>query len=96
MVGKLDANQRGFGFVVPVKNGISDDIYVDAEGMGSAMHGDIVVVRLPSTKKKKKGRRKKRESERNVGRIIDVLHRENETVVGTLKKSRHFKLHSTR
>jgi ribonuclease R len=58
--------------------------------MGSAMHGDIVVVRLPSTKKKKKGRRKKRESERNVGKIIDVLHRENETVVGTLKKSRHF------
>jgi len=89
LVGKLDANQRGFGFVVPVKEGISDDIYVDAEGLGSAMHGDIVVVRLPSAKKKKKGRRKKRGSERNVGKIIDVLHRENETVVGTLKKSRH-------
>lgn len=92
LVGKLDANQRGFGFVVPVKDGISDDIYVDAEGLGSAMHGDIVVVRLPSTKKKRKGKRKKRERERekNVGRIIDVLRRENETVVGTLKKSRHF------
>ena len=89
LVGKLDANQRGFGFVVPVKEGISDDIYVDAEGLGSAMHGDIVVVRLPSAKKKKRGRRKKRERERNAGRIIDVLHRENETVVGTLKKSRH-------
>jgi ribonuclease R len=89
LVGKLDANQRGFGFVVPVKEGISDDIYVDAEGLGSAMHGDIVVVRLPSAKNKKKGRRKKRERERNAGRIIDVLHRENETVVGTLKKSRH-------
>jgi ribonuclease R len=90
LVGKLDANQRGFGFVVPVKDGISDDIYVDAEGLGSAMHGDIVVVRLPSTKKKKKGKRKKREREKNVGRIIDVLRRENETVVGILKKSRHF------
>ena len=55
LVGKLDANQRGFGFVVPVKDGISDDIYVDAEGMWSAMHGDIVVVRLPSTKRKKNG-----------------------------------------
>jgi ribonuclease R len=90
LVGKLDVNQRGFGFVVPVKDGISDDIYVDAESLGSAMHGDIVVVRLPSTKKKKKGKRKKREREKNVGRIIDVLRRENETVVGTLKKSRHF------
>jgi ribonuclease R len=89
LVGILDANQKGFGFVVPVKEGIPEDIYVDSEGLGSAMHGDIVVVRLPSEKKKKKGRRK-RKKERNVGKIINVLHRENETVVGTLKKSKHF------
>lgn len=86
LVGKLDANQRGFGFVVPVKEGISDDIYVDAEGLGSAMNGDIVVVRLPSSTKKRKRSRKK---ERNAGKIINVLRRENETVVGTLKKSKH-------
>ena len=89
LVGVLDANQKGFGFVVPAKEGISDDIYVDSEGLGSAMHGDIVVVRLPSTKKRKKGRRQ-RKKESNVGKIIRVLHRENETIVGTLKKSRHF------
>ncbi len=89
LIGVLDANQKGFGFVVPVKEGISEDIYVDSEGLGSAMHGDIVVVRLPSEKKKKKGRRQ-RKKERNVGKIIRVLHRENETIVGTLKKSRHF------
>ena len=89
LVGVLDANQKGFGFVVPAKEGISDDIYVDSEGLGSAMHGDIVVVRLPSAKKRKKGRRQ-RKKESNVGKIIRVLHRENETIVGTLKKSRHF------
>ena len=89
LVGVLDGNQKGFGFVVPVKEGVSDDIYVDSEGLGSAMHGDVVVVRLPSQKKKKKGKRQ-RKKERNVGKIIRVLHRENETVVGTLKKSRHF------
>ena len=89
LVGVLDANQKGFGFVVPAKEGISDDIYVDSEGLGSAMHGDIVVVRLPSTKKRKKGRRQ-RKKESNVGKIIRVLYRENETIVGTLKKSRHF------
>ncbi|MFV1975241.1 MAG: ribonuclease R, partial [Candidatus Scalindua sp.] len=89
LVGVLDGNQKGFGFVVPVKEGVSDDIYVDSEGLGSAMHGDVVVVRLPSQKKKKKGKRQ-RKKERNVGKIINVLHRENETIVGTLKKSRHF------
>ena len=89
LVGVLDGNQKGYGFVVPAKEGISDDIYVDSEGLGSAMHGDIVVVRLPSQKKKKKGKRQ-RKKERNVGKIIRILHRENETVVGTLKKSKHF------
>jgi ribonuclease R len=89
LIGVLDANQKGFGFVVPAMEGIPDDIYVDSEGLGSAMHGDIVVVRLPSEKKRKKGRRQ-RKKEKNVGKIIRVLHRENETVVGTLKKSRHF------
>jgi ribonuclease R len=89
LIGVLDANQKGFGFVVPAKEGIPDDIYVNSEGLGSAMHGDIVVVRLPSEKKRKKGRRQiKKES--NTGKIIRVLHRENETIVGTLKKSRHF------
>ena len=89
LVGVLDGNQKGFGFVVPAKKGISDDIYVDSEGLGSAMHGDIVVVRLPSQKKKKKSKRQ-RKKERNVGKIIRILHRENETIVGTLKKSKHF------
>ena len=89
LVGVLDANQKGFGFVVPAKESISDDIYVDSEGLGSAMHGDIVVVRLPSTKKRKKGRRQ-RKKESNTGKIIRVLYRENETIVGTLKKNRHF------
>ncbi len=89
LIGVLDANQKGFGFVIPAKEDIPDDIYVDSEGLGSAMHGDIVVVRLPSEKKRKKGRRQ-RKKEKNVGKIIRVLHRENETVVGTLKKSRHF------
>ncbi|MBC8554056.1 MAG: ribonuclease R, partial [Candidatus Brocadiales bacterium] len=87
--GVLDANQKGFGFVVPAKESISDDIYVDSEGLGSAMHGDIVIVRLPSTKKRKKGRRQ-RKKESNTGKIIRVLYRENETIVGTLKKNRHF------
>ncbi|GAX62070.1 ribonuclease [Candidatus Scalindua japonica] len=63
LIGILDGNQKGYGFVVPAKEGISDDIYVDSEGLGSAMHGDIVVVRLPSTKKKKKEEDKEKKRE---------------------------------
>ena len=48
-MGTLDCNPRGFGFVVPVKEDVGEDVYVNEEDMGSAMHGDLVVVRLPTT-----------------------------------------------
>ena len=35
--------------MVPVKEDVGEDIYVNEEDMGSAMHGDLVVVRLPAT-----------------------------------------------
>ncbi|MDR4497089.1 MAG: ribonuclease R [Candidatus Scalindua sp.] len=84
VVGKLECNRRGFGFVVPVREDISPDIYVNGVDMSSAMHGDIVVVRLPASTKK--GRRKRN---KDSGQIVNVLHRANETVVGTFKRSKH-------
>ncbi|MFQ5965052.1 MAG: ribonuclease R [Candidatus Scalinduaceae bacterium] len=86
LVGVLECNQRGFGFVIPVKEGISTDIYVDEEDMGSAMHDDIVVVRLPSPIIKRKAKRRRKKTS---GQILNVLRRANETVVGTLKRSKH-------
>src|SRR3990170_5256448 len=38
IVGTLDCNPRGFGFVIPVKEDVGEDIYVNEEDMGSAMH----------------------------------------------------------
>ncbi|MEK6729378.1 MAG: RNB domain-containing ribonuclease, partial [Planctomycetota bacterium] len=87
-VGTLDCNPRGFGFVVPVKreNEDEEDVYVPGEDLGSAMHGDLVVVRLPTTALVPRKRREKQR--RTVGQIVNVLRRENECVVGTFKKSK--------
>ncbi|MGQ3684748.1 MAG: ribonuclease R [Candidatus Loosdrechtia sp.] len=86
MVGTLDCNPRGFGFVIPAKKDVGKDIYIDEEDMGSAMHGDLVVVRIPPTIQipRKKLERKKSAS----GQIVNVLKRVNETVVGTFEKSK--------
>lgn len=89
LVGTLDCNQKGFGFVVPVKNGISNDIYVNESELGGAMHGDIAVVRLPTKTKQRNGKKGKKGRDRSSGQIVNVLYRTNETVVGTLKKSKH-------
>ncbi len=86
LVGVLECNQRGFGFVLPVKEGISADIYVAEEDMGGAMHDDIVVVRLPSPIRKRKAKRRRKKTS---GEIVNVIRRANETTVGTFKRSKH-------
>lgn len=86
LVGTLECNPRGFGFVIPVKEDDGEDIYVNEEGMGSAMHGDLVVVRLPSTVQIP-GRRKGKHRGTS-GHIVNILNRANESVVGTFKKTK--------
>ena len=73
VVGRLSTNPAGFGFVVPehAKPGERLDIYIAATNLMESMHGDRVVARIE--------RRTDRGFE---GRIIRVLERSNETVVG--------------
>ncbi len=92
VAGRISMSERGFGFVVPEpsENGgvmPSGDIYVAAEDTWTALHGDTVVVRLTkgSTRRDRAGRTTKLE-----GRVIRILKRANETVVGTLQKTRWF------
>lgn len=89
LVGTMECNPRGFGFVIPVKEGGGEDIYVNGEDMGSAMHGDLVVVRLPTSvqipkKWKERGRSP-------TGQIVNVLKRVNEFVVGTFAKAKRLR-----
>lgn len=89
IVGQLECKSRGFGFVIPALKEIERDVYVDGESMGSAMDGDVVVVRIPAPRRAKKGRRGRRRKSGKLndsGKIIDVLRHANESVIGLLKK----------
>jgi ribonuclease R len=73
VVGRLSTNPRGFGFVVPEDANPTDrkDLYISSTNLLQAMHGDRVVARV------------ERETAKGVeGRIIRILERGNETVVG--------------
>ena len=50
LTGTLSSHPEGFGFVKPEKEGErkDGDIFIKARNMGSAMHGDQVLVRLES------------------------------------------------
>jgi ribonuclease R len=86
LVGTLECNPRGFGFVIPAREDGCEDVYINEEDMGSAMHGDLVVVRLPATAQiPKKWKGKGRSPS---GQIVNVLKRANEFVVGTFEKTK--------
>ncbi len=72
VAGTLSTTRSGAGFVTPDEPG--QDIYIRAEGLGSALDGDRVVVRVE--KRPTRGRGPE-------GRVIRVLERARGTVVGT-------------
>jgi ribonuclease R len=83
VTGKLHIHQAGYGFLISEKPG-EPDIFIAAENTGTAMHGDRVVARVSSDSPypRAKGRRE--------GRVIRILERAHDTIVGTLQHSRNF------
>jgi len=83
ITGKLFVHPAGYAFLTSEKSGLSD-VFIAAENVGTAMHGDRVVARispeLPAGRIK--GRRE--------GRVIRILERAHDTIVGTLQRSRSF------
>src|SRR5437588_545162 len=87
VTGKLSIHQAGYGFLVTDKPG-DPDIFVAAENTGTAMHGDRVVVRI--TRDEAYARARQDRHGRSEGRVIRILERAHDTIVGTLQHSRNF------
>ncbi len=96
VTGKLEVNERGFGFVIPdagdsPHHAPPADIYIAADNMGVGMHGDRVVARLHRGSLRR-DRRFQRQPEKSEGRVIRILERSNETLFGTLQRSKYFQV----
>lgn len=72
--GVLSVHPRGFGFVNAAGH---DDVYIAPDGIGAALHGDRVVVRVTG-----------RSSRGTEGRIENIVARRNPRVAGVLRKRR--------
>ncbi len=83
VTGKLSINPAGYGFLTPEKT-TGPDLFIAAENIGTAMHGDRVVARISreAPSNRIKGRQE--------GRVIRILERAHDTIVGTLQRSRNF------
>jgi ribonuclease R len=73
-VGKLQTHPSGYGFVTPDRplEPYGGDIYISGPHLNEAIHGDRVVVRIERIK----------EGGKAEGRIIRILERANEWIVG--------------
>ncbi|MGE7603292.1 ribonuclease R [Peribacillus sp. NPDC097675] len=78
--GKLTGHAKGFAFVTPEDNPGMDDIFIPPNETGTAMHGDIVMVRVSS----------ETSGSRQEGTVIRILERGIKQVVGTYSESKNF------
>ena len=78
VVGRLEGHASGFAFVTPERRieGMKGDIYVASPNLKEALHGDRVVVRVE----------RHRDDGRVEGRVVQVLERRNQTVVGRFER----------
>src|SRR5438477_5422168 len=91
VTGKLSIHQAGYGFLVPEKAG-EPDIFIAAENTGTAMNGDRVVARISHDVQTRRAKVRAGQAVRNrsEGRVIRILERARDSVVGTLQHSRNF------
>ena len=83
VTGKLQVHAGGNAHLITEQPG-QKDVFISSVNLGTAMHGDKVVVRLEL------GGREPRRGENSEGRVIRILERANETVVGTLQSTKKF------
>ncbi|CAN5512650.1 hypothetical protein BH24DEI1_BH24DEI1_11460 [soil metagenome] len=80
VLGRLQVTAGGYGFVIPDEEGVTD-LFVPAEDLGGAWDGDKVVAR-PNPMKK--------EGDRVSGKVVRILKRKHQQMVGTLEYSRGY------
>jgi ribonuclease R len=82
MVGRLQAHNKGFGFVLATAPGAAD-VFVSADGLNGAMHNDKVMVRINTGSV---------EGRRREGEIVRILERATNEIVGTFENRKTYGL----
>lgn len=90
VTGRLASHRDGYGFVIPDQGTFGKDVFIPRHKMGSATHGDQVMVQVvASRRRRRRGRPQPRVTENKLeGEIIRVLSRAHTEIVGTIRCDR--------
>jgi len=78
IVGRVKTHPEGYGFVIPEAEG-EEDIFISPRNLKEAMHGDRVVARIESIRRKGKE-----------GSVIRILERKTRKVVGKFMRAKNY------
>jgi ribonuclease R len=78
IVGRVKTHPEGYGFVIPETEG-EEDIFISPRNLKEAMHGDRVVARVESIRRKGKE-----------GSVIRILERKTHKVVGKFMRAKNY------
>ena len=78
IVGRIKTHPDGYGFVIPEAEG-EEDIFISPRNLKEAMHGDRVVARIESIRRKGKE-----------GSVIRILERKTRKVVGKFMRAKNY------
>src|SRR5947207_12474196 len=84
VTGTLSVHEAGYAFLTDEKPG-QTDLFISAENTGTAMPGERVVARII-----RRAEFSPRRKATPAARVIRILSRANETIVGTLQQTRNF------
>ncbi|MBA2622429.1 MAG: ribonuclease R [Chthoniobacterales bacterium] len=87
VTGLLHVHQAGYAFLTRENKPGEQDLFIAAQNTGTAMHGDRVVARITRDENYARARGGPARPE---GRIIRILERAHDTIVGTLQQTRNF------
>ncbi|MBS4536619.1 ribonuclease R [Clostridium sp. D2Q-14] len=80
VLGKIQGNAKGFGFLIPENNEFRD-VFISPNDMNGALHNDKVLVRLNKIGS---------DNKKPEGEVIRIIERGNKKIVGTYEKSKNF------
>jgi ribonuclease R len=81
LAGRIVAHREGYAFLIPDAPipGVEGDLFIGRDNLADAMHGDRVLARVE----------RRRPDGRAEGRVVQIVRRENPTIVGLFRYGPH-------
>lgn len=84
IIGRLQGNERGFGFLIP-ENEEDEDVFIPIDYLNGALHGDKIAVKILE-----ESNYLEVDPRRRTGEVVNIIQRANNKIIGVYQKNAKF------